>query len=597
MSVLLNAVGVLGTLWLFATIYRLIQYVRSAKGTGIPVLVFPIDPNNVFWILASVPLRPWLKNNLPTRVWKRMVLTIYGWEFYEKRRPFDEYCAPKDDRRSFMVASCGGVELWTADPVLATEVLRRTGDFDMPALTGLFLGHFGHNVLTTNGERWARQRKVVASVINDRISKAIFDSAMRQTSGMLEEILFTDSKEKTSSLAQSSAIFDMIKRVTIHVLSEAGMGANVPWQNGPSEKPKLGFQMTYIEACKVVMENCTGAIVVPNRILLHWPSWLPGHRKMKQLGVAKREFPIHTESLLDEERRRILDDKGASGKRATIMNHLLRASAEQGNTTNGLTDEELRGNLFLFTAAGFETTANTLSYAIVLLARHPKWQEWLFEEIDNLMSHNINGAEAEYAAVFPKATRIMAVMFETLRLYTPTVHVIRTNHRAQELQTSNGTLKLPAKSTVLIDNIALHLDPRVWRDNNHESDPTFVVDNQADDIPDEYRFRPSRWIDPAKPTASLYQPAKGYFIPWGFGPRVCPGQKMGQVEFAAVMLKLLQRHRLDAVSQMGETREAVDKRLDGILKDSVPKMTLVMDVYDVGNDNSKGLCLQLSQRR
>lgn len=92
---------------------------------------------------------------------------IYGWEFYEKRRPFDEYAAPQGNDRSFFLATCGTLELWTADPVVASEVLQRTGDFNIPTITGLLFAQFGHNVFTTNGARWAKQRKVIASVIND----------------------------------------------------------------------------------------------------------------------------------------------------------------------------------------------------------------------------------------------------------------------------------------------------------------------------------------------------------------------------------------------------------------------------------------------
>jgi cytochrome P450 len=584
--------GVLVVLYLTNFTYRLFRNVAAAKSIGLPFLVYPIDPSNIIWLLTSVPLRPWLKRILPAQIWKRLTLTIYGWEFYEKRRPFEEYAAPQGNQKSFLVASCGPLELHTADPILATEVLRRTNDFKMPPLTGLLLGQFGHNVLTTNGERWAKQRKVVASVINERISKTIFDSTVCQTTGMLDELLFigTD-REKVS--AQSTKMFDMIKQITIHVLSEAGMGVKAPWRSKDSEKSMSGFKMTYIEACKVVMESVTGPIIIPTDILLNWPSWLPGYRKLKQLGIAKREFPMHTEVLLNQERQRTWNKKTSSGQ-SNIMSQLLQAAGEQDNEARSLSKEELNGNLFLFTAAGFETTANTLSYAIVLLARYPRWQEWLFEEVDSLMPTDVSEAP-EYSSVFPRATRIMAVMLETLRLYTPVVHVLRTNETPQELMTSEGMISLPAKSSVIINHIALHLDPDVWPDVNRRSDPSWVhTDNN--ELSDESTFRPSRWISPLGSARPIYQPPKGCFLPWGHGPRVCPGQKMGQVEFAAVMLKLLQRHRIDAVPLIGEKPREVEQRLDGLLNNSVPKMTLIMDgIYDA--DKTGGVNMRLTSRK
>ncbi|KAJ5617380.1 Cytochrome P450 [Penicillium hordei] len=275
------------------------------------------------------------------------------------------------------------------------------------------------------------------------------------------------------------------------------------------------------------------------------------------------------------------------------MSQLLQASAEQGNTDDSLS-EELNGNLFLFTAAGFETTANIISYAIILLVRYPKWQEWLFEEVDNLMPTDVR-EDIEYTSVLPRVTRIMAVIFETLRLYSPIIRMLRTNDAPQELKTSKGVIYLPANSDVTINIIALHLDPEVWPNINRCSDPSWVADD--DQVPsDESAFRPSRWVNPDTTPRRLYQPLKGYFLPSSYGPRVCPGRKMAQVEFVAVILKLLQYHRIDAVPLAGEQRKDVERRLDKVMSSCIPKMTLVMEgIYDAGKTG--GVPVRLTRRK
>jgi hypothetical protein len=79
-----------------------------------------------------------------------------------------------------------------------------------------------------------------------------------------------------------------------------------------------------------------------------------------------------------------------------------------------LTEEEIAGNLFVFTAAGFDTTANTMSYAVTLLAVYPEWQTWIQNEIDNVLGGPPAGQEDEilpdYEITFPKLMRCMAVM-------------------------------------------------------------------------------------------------------------------------------------------------------------------------------------------
>ncbi|KAK7751220.1 hypothetical protein SLS62_006765 [Diatrype stigma] len=548
-------------------------------------------------MLFSVPMRPWMRRILPTSIWNYVNLTVYGWEFHEKLRPFQEYAAPQGNPKSYLLAGCGTLEFWTCDPEVAHEILRRPRDFHQHHLTGLFMGVFGHNILTDNGDQWARQRKIVASVITERISKSVFEESVRQTRGMIQEVLSAapSSPQPEASSATSNNLFDMIKKITIHVLSGAGMGANVPWKNEDGEKPPPGYKMTYIESAKVVMESVTGPIILPPLLLAWWPSWFPGYKKMQQLGIAKREFPKHTELLLDEERQRTSDK---SIGRSNIMSQMIQASEQDPGAEKAVTlsQEEMIGNLFIFTAAGFETTANSLSYALALLAKYPKWQDWLIEEVDGILPDK-EQQELSYTAVHPRATRILAFMFETLRLYTPVVHLTKENITPQTIPTSRGPICLPAGTSIYIDNIALHLDAEVWRDLNRGSDPDFVRNSATTTtLDDEFVFRPSRWLNAPGSPQPHFQPPRGAFIPWSAGPRVCPGQKMAQVEFAAVLLTLLHRHRVEAAPAFaGETQQQVEDRLEAQLNDSMSILTLQMNgVYDAGEKG--GLPMRLSQR-
>lgn len=52
-------------------------------------------------------------------------------------------------------------------------------------------------------------------------------------------------------------------------------------------------------------------------------------------------------------------------------------------TTGKLTNEEVVGHARLMLLAGYETTANTLTYTSYLLALHPDIQEKLQSEIDS----------------------------------------------------------------------------------------------------------------------------------------------------------------------------------------------------------------------
>ena len=68
-----------------------------------------------------------------------------------------------------------------------------------------WMGKFGDNLLTTNGDNWARQRKVVAPVINERISKAVFAESVEQTEGLLDQL---ESMADGKDAAVTNRMFD-----------------------------------------------------------------------------------------------------------------------------------------------------------------------------------------------------------------------------------------------------------------------------------------------------------------------------------------------------------------------------------------------------
>ncbi|KAF1822771.1 cytochrome P450 [Dissoconium aciculare CBS 342.82] len=571
------------------SIYNLINNLNAARRSNLPHFILPFDQNAFVWVVASVPLRPWLKKNLPAWLYHRVAMTIYGFEFSEKRRMRDPTSTPRAvNQRTYALVTTGHFEINTRDPELASEILRRPKDFQQPEIITLFLNKFGHNLLTSNGEDWSRQRKIIASAINERISKTVFEESVQQTRGLLEEIV------GDAQSADTTRMFDAMKKITINVLSGAGMGARVQWREDVNEKPRPGYKMTYIEACKTVINNMNGPIILPSWFLANYPSSWPGHDLFKRLSYAVKEFPIHTKDLLAQEKERAEASGGEA--RNNIMSQLLQATSAGAAEKKGLTDDETMGNLFVFTAAGFDTTANTLAYAIMLMSRYPQWQKWVLEEVDEIMPKD-ETTKLDYLTVFPKATRVMAVLFETLRLFPPLVHMTKETKTAQTLTSSAGTYYIPPKTTVYVNTVGLALDPEVFRNLN-------LAEGEVPSKDDELAFRPTRWINAAGSAQTFFQAPKGVFIPWSAGPRVCPGQKMAQVEFTSIFLTLLWKHRIEAVpiktgsDKSQETSSQVNARLEALMSDSSPIMTLQMNgVYDVADEVGKGVPIRVIRRK
>ncbi|KAJ5207287.1 hypothetical protein N7491_002082 [Penicillium cf. griseofulvum] len=73
-------------------------------------------------------------------------------------------------------------------------------------------------------------------------------------------------------------------------------------------------------------------------------SLVTGTSKLRQLDVNKREFSMHTKHFLDQEPPMYLQPRDSSKTKQHY--ELLQAS-----NTDSISDEELNGKLFLFTAA------------------------------------------------------------------------------------------------------------------------------------------------------------------------------------------------------------------------------------------------------
>lgn len=406
------------------------------------------------------------------------------------------------------------------------------------------------------GQTWTRHRKIVASVINERISKSVWDESVTQTKGMLKEILTSSSSASSSSsdntirtppadevpaLGTTNQIPEMLKKCTVNVLSGAGMGTHKSWADDTDEEVSPGYKQTYIECVKTVLRGVAGLILLPPWFMRFYPGFLPGYATLKAFYHAQLEFPKHTQAMLDAERERL---KGSpEDVKHNILSQLITASSKE-KKDSALSDAEMRGNLFVFTTAGFETTANTLTYAFVMLARYPEWQEWLCEEIDELLP--LDSADEEdqeipdYTTTFPKAQRTMAFLLETLRLFPPLIHINKSTSKEVTLRTSTGTYWLPADITIYVHVVGLHRNPAIWRNLN-------IQKGESPSEQDEHIFRPTRWLNPEGAPHPLFQPpTKGvlHYMPWSAGPRVCPGQKMG--EFFDHTVDLFNHYFLDS---------------------------------------------------
>ncbi|KAK8091923.1 cytochrome CYP13A3 [Apiospora hydei] len=569
----------------------------TASATGLLTTVLLLFVTGIVWSLLSVRYRSRLAQVLPAWLWRRVALTVPGWEVYHKSKPFDNDASVREGKsQSFVLVGPSTFEVWTVDPVAVHDVQQRVHDFEQAKALAVLLGKYGPNVITSNGERWARYRRPVATVLNERISGANFEAAVRHTEEVFGPALPLSSghdNDDATNKINVPQLFDMITKLTFNVLISASIGDDkFPWSSEEAQgRRESGYKFTYTESLHLFLDNFYGISMLPLSVINGWPKWLTGYEKVSAVGQAITEYRQRMRSMLDLERDRLASEKQLPSQgKADLLALLVKASEDEAHTGMALTNDELVANLFVFIAGGFKTIAAALQTALVALAAYPQWQDWLLEEVDAIVSSSSENADSwEYAKVFPQAVRHVAFILEMMRLHGSSTRLTRIASGPQTMQTSGATVHIPAKTRVHVDSMALHVLP-CWAGINRQSDPSFVH-SKTTDTGDEYSFRPSRWINPPGSDKTHYLPPKGTYVPWGTGPRVCPGQKMAQVEITTVMLRILKDHRVEACPSLpGETKCQAEEKFQAALHDVQWGGILQLK-------RNKDLCIKFTKRK
>ena len=166
--------------------------------------------------------------------------------------------------------------------------------------------------------------------------------------------------------------------------------------------------------------------------------------------------------------------------------------------------EALHQQMVTLLLAGYETTANSLTWAWILLMQHPDiYAEW----------QHILDTDQTHA---PELTK--AVFDETLRLY-PSAWLLGRRALADDRV---GDIAIPAGSAVTISPFLLHRHPQFWADAES--------------------FRPQRFL-----TGGVRPTHRYAYIPFGAGQRYCIGSSYAHDEAAMILTALGRRYTFCSV--------------------------------------------------
>ena len=306
----------------------------------------------------------------------------------------------------------------------------------------------GAGVMTSNGDDWRRQRRVLAPLFSPQSVREFTAAKVRVAERTVERLRHSADHEVIDvSATLGQLTLDMLE----HTLFSQGLGRSAS---------QLQHAITrYFD---------TLGRLDPFDIL-GLPDFLPrlnhlrGRASIKLMGRLVDEILANRRGLL------------ASGTEPPKDILTLLLNAQDPETGQFISEAELRDNILTFIGAGHETTANALTWTLYLLSQVPDWRARVEEEIDGCFDPN------DVLASLPLTK---AVLEESMRLYPPVSMFSRV---ALQDDVVVGTA-IHSGTIVTVSPYVLHRHRTLWRDPD-VFDPERFLGGHRDAI-DRFAYLP-----------------------------------------------------------------------------------------------------------
>ncbi|EPS32247.1 hypothetical protein PDE_07207 [Penicillium oxalicum 114-2] len=393
--------------------------------------------------------------------------------------------------------------IFVTNPKGLSEVLvQKSYEFAKPAKLRLGLGRIlGVGLIVAEGNQHKKQRKLLMPAFLHRHIKDLYP-IFWDKSVALAQVL----RENISlSRDDSTHVFDVgdwLARATLDILGAAGLGEEFDTLHHPDNE--------ICSAYRNVFE------LKPPQGTLAMGVFLMREALVKMLGLSRKDsISLATKTLTDVARRLI------ARKRSKMQAH---DSKEPGRdiisvalSSDSFTDPMLENHLLTFLAAGHETTATSMTWALYALCIYPDVQRRLRDEVRQFLPQYFDHATAPpmKAELLDSLPYLHAVCNEVFRVYPPA----GLTRRVAVQNTSILGQFIPAGTEIVISPRAVNVSRDLWG-------------------PDAATFNPDRWMKPnqANTGGGL---TNFSFMTFLHGPRSCIGQGFARGEFASLLAALV----------------------------------------------------------
>ncbi len=277
----------------------------------------------------------------------------------------------------------------------------------------------GRGLVTSEGELWRRQRKLVAHAFTPRRIRTYGDGMVAAAHRSLAD--WGDGHEIN--------IHESMAELTMDVVGRTLFDTNVR-----DTAKEVG------EALSVISDYYAEVLENPIKPPEWWPS--PGMFRFRR---AVRNVDRIVVEMIEARRKGGLD-------RGDLLSALLQAQDEGGG---GMSNQQLRDECITLFLAGHETTSIALGHTLYLLSKHPEIEERVYGEVAAVLGDRHATAED-----YPRLEYTERVIKESMRLYPPVYAIGRQLLEDFEL----GGYTLEKGVTLLFSQWVTHRRPESFPD-------------------------------------------------------------------------------------------------------------------------------------
>ena len=362
------------------------------------------------------------------------------------------------------------------------DVFRRTRALESATVEMRLTG-----VFSAEGDNWRRQRKIVALALNTAHLKPFFPKLLVTAERL---------KRRWETAADAGTAVDLCRdlmRFTVDVTTQLAFGidVNTVETDGP-----------------VIQQNLDKIFPMLNwRINAPFPYWryfrLPKDRELdRALGDVQKQV----DQMIADVRARMAADVSLFEKPTNFLEAMIAAKEAEGLE---LSDAEIFGNVCTVLLAGEDTTANTIAWAVNYFIEYPVHFARARAEVDGIVAPEELPREIEQTA---QLTFIEAFYNETMRLKP--VGPINAMEPIEDVDLMG--YRIPKGTVIML--LTRH-----------------IAVNDAQ-FGDGSRFDPERWLTLDAERQCPHDTTA--FIPFGTGPRFCPGRNLALLQIRTVLAML-----------------------------------------------------------